>query len=156
MTTNMSHPLQVLPGKRRGRKAGVKTVSDEVLRHRRAWLTEATKEKGQNITLCHLLKAPDSFVSHLTAGRRTFTNAITARIETALGLPLGTIDSSGVAVECDNSSPAVPTHITPSSVPLEPGLADALQNLMATALAQNKISNTVAVKFINELVTLCD
>lgn len=156
MATNRNHLSQALAHKRRGRKQGVKTVSDVVEQHRRAWLCQVTKEKGKNIELCRLLQVPDSFVSHLTAGRRTFTNAIVERIETVLKLPHGTIDSGLVVTRKDDSAVSIPSTSEPAhaTATLEPGLAVALTNLLSQALAQGKVNNASAVKLIGELVSI--
>lgn len=155
MASNMSHITIGSPQKRRGRKRGVKTVSEAVEHHRRLWLSKLTQEKGKNAELCHLLKVPDSFVSHLTAGRRTFTDAITSKLESVLGLQPGTVDKGlTVSNESQAATSVAPVGVTSSSVTLDPGLASALQNLLSQALVQGKIGNVTAVRLINELVSL--
>lgn len=156
MASDRTHSQQTLAHKRRGRKLGVKTVSAVVEQQRQAWLRRVTQEKGKNIQLCQLLRVPDSFVSHLTAGRRTFTDSIVERIEQVMQLPKGTIDA-GLVVACEtdaDSASLTVSHIAPASCSLEPGLKVALQSLLSQALAQGKVSNTDAVRLINELVTL--
>lgn len=92
-------PAMVLPESlgavvaKRGRKLGVKTVSSETNEHRRQWLLAVMAQPGANAELCRRLKASDAFVSHLIAGRRTFTDALAMRIELVLGLKSGGIDA---------------------------------------------------------------
>lgn len=116
MASDRTHSQQTLAHKRRGRKLGVKTVSDVVEQQRQAWLRRVTQEKGKNIQLCQLLRVPDSFVSHLTAGRRTFTDSIVERIEQVMHLPRGTIDA-GLVVACETdagSASLTVSHIAPA------------------------------------------
>lgn len=46
MASDRTHSQQTLAHKRRGRKLGVKTVSDVVEQQRQAWLRRVTQEKG--------------------------------------------------------------------------------------------------------------
>jgi hypothetical protein len=98
-----------------------------------------------------MLGATDSFLSHLLAGRRTFTNAITERIESVLGLEKGTIDG-GTAVTLKSASVGFVAASTKKK--LNPVLERTLTELMATALRQNRLSNSVAIHLISEIIHL--
>ena len=135
---------------KRGRKPGVKTVPIDLNEHRRNWLASTLRLPGTNAELCRMLGATDSFLSHLLAGRRTFTNAITERIESVLGLDKGTIDA-GTAVTL---KPASVGFGAASTKKLNPVLERTLTELMATALRENRLSNSVAIRFIAEIIHL--
>ena len=135
---------------KRGRKPGVKTVTIDLNEHRRNWLASNLRLPGANAELCRMLGATDSFLSHLLAGRRTFTNAITERIENVLGLDKGTIDA-GTAVTLKSASVG---FVAASTMKLNPVLERTLTELMATALRENRLSNSVAIRFIAEIIHL--
>jgi hypothetical protein len=137
--------------KPRGRKLGVRTVSDGLESHRRAWLFRFTRPRGMNLRLCQLLSAPDSFVSHLLAGRRTFTNGITKRIEEVLGLVSGTIDA-GSGVE-DNKVPVAEKVPGKRKSVLDASLAQALVNVLNRALSEGEVSNAIAIKILVDLTS---
>lgn len=130
--------------RRPGRKAGVKTVAESVEFVRRKWLHTFLSTRGNNARLCELLNADDSFVSHLAAGRRTFTNAIVHRIENVLEIPPGSIDSG------DLDSVAIP--VKQCGQALNPGLEAALVELLTRALRENRVDNALAIRFISEIV----
>lgn len=154
-TVSLQRPAQV---KRRGRKLGVKTVSASLEQHRRAWLNSVTQEKGQNYKLCQLLGAPDSFVSHLLASRRTFTDGITRRIEEVLHLPPGTIDAAPVQpvapVVPATSADTPPPQDSPAAEPLDPELETALRSLFNRAISKGTLNNASAARLIQELVSV--
>ena len=135
---------------KRGRKPGVKTVTIDLNEHRRNWLASNLRLPGANAELGRMLGATDSFLSHLLAGRRTFTNAITERIENVLGLDKGTIDA-GTAVTLKSASVG---FVAASTMKLNPVLERTLTELMATALRENRLSNSVAIRFIAEIIHL--
>jgi hypothetical protein len=137
-------------GEKRGRKPGVKTVTRDKEEHRRAWLASAMTRRGANAELCCLLQAPDSFVSHLVSGRRTFTDAITARIEDVLGLTRGAIDASSDAPL--KLRPVGDGAMAPRKLNL--GLERALTELLRSALRDKRVSNSAAIRLIGEIVRL--
>ena len=137
-------------GAKRGRKPGVKTVTKDKEEHRRAWLASAMTRRGANAELCCLLRAPDSFVSHLASGRRTFTDAVTARIEDVLGLKSGAIDASSHA-------PLKPCSVVEGAMAprkLDLGLERALTELLRSALQDKRVSNSAAIRLMGEIVHL--
>ena len=137
--------VSVLHTVRPGRKPGVKTVAESVESVRRNWLHTFLSTRGNNARLCELLNADDSFVSHLAAGRRTFTNAIVERIENVLEIPPGTIDSGGA------DSVAITVKQCEAEV-LNPKLEAALVELLTRALRENRVDNALAIRFISEIV----
>lgn len=155
-TLSLQTPLTVPT--RRGRKAGVKTVSAGLEEKRRAWLSFATQGKGQKMHLCRLLGAPDSFVSHLLAGRRTFTDGITRRIEEVLHLEPGYIDaatgSSALPAPAPDVDASPPLAQDSPSEPLDPELALALKSLFNRALTKGTLDNAKAARLIQELVSV--
>lgn len=80
------------PRKQRGRKPGQKSIAPETQAFRLEKLLALTAEPGSKARLCRLLGAPDSFMSHLCAGRRSMTDAVSEQIRTVLGLPEGYFD----------------------------------------------------------------
>ena len=146
-------PLSLTTGTRgakRGRKPGVKTVTKDKEEHRRLWLASAMARRGANAELCSLLHAPDSFVSHLVSGRRTFTDAITARIEDVLGLKRGAIDEARHAPL--SLRPVGEGAMAPQK--LNPVLQRALTELLASALREHQVSNLAAMRLIGEIIRL--
>jgi hypothetical protein len=107
-------------------------------------------QRGANAELCCLLQAPDSFVSHLVSGRRTFTDAITARIEDVLGLTRGAIDASSDAPL--KLRPVGDGAMAPRELNL--GLERALTELLRSALRDKRVNNSAAIRLIGEIVRL--
>lgn len=122
---------------RRGRKAGVKSVTEHIELARRAWLDKATQAKGSKSQLCRLLQAPDSFVAHLLSGRRTFTDKITEKIEIVMGLEPGTIDKATP----EASAPQMPASAMPVSAS-----ADEITQAVGTLTALVLPAATTAVE----------
>ena len=140
--------------KRRGRRPGIRTVSDAIESHRREWLRDYTKAPGMKVWLCKQLDAPDSLVSHLLAGRRTFTDRITRHIELVLGLKIGTIDFERVTA---TTSVCLPTGVAISEdkkCTLDPDLEMALVNIFRHVLSQKLVSNEIAIKILVEITAL--
>ena len=150
-SSTLAPTLITVRAAKRGRKPGVKTVPIDLNEHRRNWLASTLRLPGTNAELCRMLGATDSFLSHLLAGRRTFTNAITERIESVLGLEKGTIDG-GTAVTLKSASVGFVAASTKKK--LNPVLERTLTELMATALRENRLSNSVVIRFIAEIIHL--
>jgi len=134
----------------RGRLPGVKTVSFEMEERRVGWLKNHLDKPGKKAELGRLLCASDSFVSHLLAGRRTFTDALCHKIEDAIGLARGSIDavtSASFVSRCTAIAPIVKTQTK-----LDPIVRRALQDMLNKALRENRLSNVVAVKMIEVLI----
>lgn len=123
---------------RRGRKPGVKTVSLSQEAVRRDWLRVTTQPKGAKSHLCRLLQAPDSFVAHLLSGRRTFTNNITEKLESVLGLEPGHIDRW--------SPEAAPDALPAPALAVAPEVLEQRQAVEAAAkaVAANKVNAKVS------------
>ncbi len=129
---------------RRGRKPG-KTVTSGIEHHRRNWLANYTKTRGQKSHLCTLLSAPDSLVSHLIAGRRTFTDRITEQIEIVSRLARGTIDA-GYGSRSWGPMPE------PEPIPkIDKRLQDVLVTIFNKKLSAGHISNEIALNLLFEL-----
>lgn len=130
-------------GRRRGRKPGVKTVTLDISERRRQWLQNYVRSgHGRNAALCASMKMSDSFVSHLTSGRRTFTDSLARRIEEVLGLNVGDIDAG-----------VIPASTTaPKTGVLHPGIKHALVSLLLAALLTNRIDNSKAIRLISEVI----
>jgi hypothetical protein len=143
-------PLGVKP---RGRRPGVRTVPDTVTARRAKWLRNFTKTPGMNMKLCCLLEASDSFVSHLLAGRRTFTNRIAEKIEQVLGLESGTIDSEASASTDGVFQPVVPEIEKGKKCRLDPGLETVLVNVLKHALSEGLVSDKMAIKILMDITT---
>jgi len=141
--------IRIVP--RRGRKAGVKTVALNVDESRRQWLKLVMAEPGLNAELCRRLVASDSFVSHLLAGRRTFTNSITWRIEDIFGLARGSIDA-GVLPSLKR--PITAGVLRKPAVVLDRIIERVLTEMLATALRERRVSNSAALRLLEEIVEL--
>jgi hypothetical protein len=129
---------------RRGRKPG-KTVTSSIEHHRRNWLANFTKTRGQKSHLCTLLSAPDSLISHLIAGRRTFTDRITEQIEIVSRLARGTIDAGYGSI----SWGPMPE---PEPIPkIDKRLQDVLVTIFNNKLSAGHISNEIALNLLFEL-----
>jgi len=145
-----SPSMSTAGGAKRGRKPGVKTVSEDIERRRRNWLAATLAERGANAELCRLLLAPDSFVSHLASGRRTFTDAIAARIEHVLGLDEGSIDA-GIHVSL---KPLPVSKGARAGHRLSPGLKRVLTASLGRALREKRLTDSAAIHLIQEIVSL--
>jgi hypothetical protein len=132
---------------RRGRKPGVRTVSATVNELRAQWLRDITTGPGIKTRLSSLLGAPDSFVSHLIAGRRTFTDRTAASIEKVLGLEVGTIDAEARAAYEDVSNTATGTD-NDTACALDPGLEKVLVAIFQKALSDKRMSDEQAIKIL--------
>jgi plasmid maintenance system antidote protein VapI len=135
----------------RGRKPGVRTVSDAVCNKRRGWLSYYTREPGKKSKLGKMLQAPDSFISHLLAGRRTFTDNITCRIEEVLGLTPGTIDASDVVAATAVNLPAYVHHSEEGNRVLDANLAKVLVDFLNQAILRNQVTNEMAIKILVDI-----
>lgn len=153
----LASPAMVLPESpdavvaKRGRRLGVKTVSSATNEHRRQWLLAVMVQPGANAELCRLLDAPDSFVSHLISGRRTFTNALARRIELVLGLTSGAID------EGISPRPIVQQRdiadFTPDRV-LDESIERALWGMLTSAIHQGRVGNQEALQLLRSIVAM--
>lgn len=135
----------------RGRRPGIKTVSSETNEHRRQWLLAVMVQPGANAELCRLLDAPDSFVSHLISGRRTFTNALARRIELVLGLTNGAID------EGISPLPIVQQRDIADSKPervLDELIERALFGVLTSAIHQGRFGNQEALQLLRSIVAM--
>ncbi len=132
---------------RRGRKPGVRTVSATVNELRAQWLRDNTTEPGMKSRLGALLGASDSFVSHLIAGRRTFTDRTAALIEKVLGLEFGTIDAEARAAHEQRSNPATGGD-NDTACALDPGLEKVLVAIFQKALSDKRLSDEQAIKIL--------
>jgi hypothetical protein len=134
----------------RGRKPG-QTVTDEICNQRRAWLYRCTRQPGKKVTLSKMLSAPDSFVSHLLAGRRTFTDSITRHFEAVLGLAPGTIDSSDVAATKEVSLQSSDSCREDDKVVLDANLAKVLVDFLNQAILKQQVTNSMAIKILVDI-----
>lgn len=135
----------------RGRRPGIKTVSSATNEHRRQWLLAVMVQPGANAELCRVLEAPDSFVSHLMSGRRTFTDALARRIELVLGLASGAIDA-GVFPR-----PIVPLRDVDDTKPervLDESIERALWGMLTSAIHQGKVGNQEALQLLRSIVAM--
>ncbi|UCV23595.1 hypothetical protein [Ferribacterium limneticum] len=135
---------------KRGRRPGVKTVSPETNQRRRQWLLAVMESPCANAELCRQLEAPDSFVSHLLSGRRTFTNALARRIEAVLGLTSGAIDAAmfprPIAHRCDDDP-------KPERV-LDDSIEKALLGMLNTAIHQGRVGNLEALQLLTLIIAM--
>lgn len=150
-------PAMVLPESldavvaKRGRKLGVKTVSSETNEHRRQWLLAVVAQPGANAELCRRLKASDAFVSHLIAGRRTFTDALARRIELVLGLKSGAIDagiSPRPVVYLGDVDEFKPERV------LDESIERALWGMLTSAIHQGRVGNYEALFLLRSIVAM--
>lgn len=135
----------------RGRRPGIKTVSSETNEHRRQWLLAVMVQPGANAELCRLLEAPDSFVSHLLSGRRTFTDALARRIELVLGLTSGAIDAGKFP------RPIVPQRDIDDSKPervLDDSIGKALLGMLNAAIHQDRVGNLEALQLLRLIIVM--
>lgn len=135
----------------RGRRAGIKTVSSETNEHRRQWLLAVIVQPGENAELCRLLEVPDSFVSHLISGRRTFTNALARRIELVLGLASGAIDegiSPRLIVQQRDIADSKPERV------LDESIERALLGMLTSAIHQGRVGNQEALQLLRSIVAM--
>lgn len=136
---------------KRGRRPGIKTVSPETNERRRQWLLAVMESPGANAELCRLLEAPDSFVSHLLSGRRTFTDALARRIELVLGFTSGAIDA-GIFPR-----PIVPLRDIDDSKPervLDESIERALLGMLTSAIHQGRVGNQEALQLLRSIVAM--
>lgn len=136
---------------KRGRKPGIKTVSSETNEQRRKWLLAVMAQPGANAELCRRLEAPDSFVSHLIAGRRTFTDALVRRIELVLGLTGGAIDAGisprPIVHQCDVDG------CKPERV-LDESIERALVGMLNSAIHRGRVGNQEALQLLRSIVAM--
>lgn len=104
-------PAATATARKRGRKPGQISIPQEVQEFRLAQLRDLTREPGSKSRLCRLLGAPDSFISHLAAGRRTVTDAIAERICEVLELPNDFFTPNGVGGKAAASAVAGVTSV---------------------------------------------
>lgn len=146
----LSEPFDVVVAKR-GRRPGVKTVSAETNERRRQWLLAVMEPPGANEELCRLLAAPDSFISHLLSGRRTFTDALARRIEAVLGLVGGAIDVGvfppPIVYQSDDDG-----H-QPARVLDEP-IEKALLGKLTSAIHHGRVGNWEALQLLEIIIAM--
>lgn len=84
---------------RRGRRPGQISISPELQALRLERVRELTSQPGSKARLCRLMGMPDSYVSHLVAGRRTITDSIAEKLVEALKLPKDYFALDGSSIE---------------------------------------------------------